>query len=139
MSAADPTGLSAPDTAERRPATVQALAAAMQRDLEVARASIARVDTALVELASRVPSGAAARDRTRPDRYYQVLLGVYEQGRQGLDRESFNRVGAKNAYDPRGLGGFFVGARAALRRDEDRVRLTEEGQRLLDDWLEALA
>lgn len=111
----------------------------MQRELETARASLARLERALSEFASRAPGGAAPRERSRPARYYRVLLCVYEQGRQGIDRETFNRVGAANDYDPRGLGGFFVGARAALRRETDRVRLTEEGQRLLDEWLETLA
>ena len=138
MSTADPSADPSPTTGERRPVATHAVIATMQRDLEIARASIARVDGALADLAARAGAGAAVRDRPRPARYYRVLLGVYEQGRQGLDREAFNRLGAANEYDPRGLGGFFVGARGALRRDTDRVFLTEEGQRLLDGWLETL-
>lgn len=139
MSTTEPSADSDAAASERRPTAVHTAIATMQRELEVARASIARVDGALAELAARSSAGASARDRPRPVRYYRVLLGVYEQGRQGLDREAFNRLGATNEYDPRGLGGFFVGARGALRRDTDRVFLTEEGQRLLDDWLETLA
>jgi hypothetical protein len=33
------------------------------------------------------------------------------------------------------MGGFFTGARAPLRRIDDRVRLTAQGEQLLDGFL----
>lgn len=99
---------------------------------------MARIGRHLDALPMPAPPGGPATERTRPERYYAVLLGVYEYGRRGIGREAFADLGAVHDYDPRGLGGFFVGGRGALRRDGDLVRLTHEGQRLLDSWLAGL-
>jgi hypothetical protein len=100
-------------------------------------AAVAEVERALTELDDGGEPERPARARRRPDRYYLVLLGVYEQGRQGLDSAQFGALGALHGYDRRGLGGFFVGARASLRHAGERIRLTDEGLALLDEYLEA--
>jgi hypothetical protein len=102
--------------------------------IEVARLrdGLDRVESALGRLDAAT---AGARARARPERYYQLLIDVYECGRHGADSATFASLGRRQGYDARGLGGFFVGSRAPLRRAERRVRLTLEGHRLLDDYL----
>jgi hypothetical protein len=47
----------------------------------------------------------------------------------------FIDLGRSRGYDARGLGGFFLGRRAPLQRHNDRVLLTTEGHRLVEDYL----
>jgi len=89
----------------------------------------------LESLLKTLDTGGAAGPRQRPERYYQLLVDVYERGRHGPDADSFAALGRNRGYDARGLGGFFVGARAPLRRIEGQVTLTVEGHRLLDAHL----
>ena len=96
------------------------------------REGLERLDTALAGLEREQ---STAGDRTRPDRYYHVLVDVYEHGRHGVDADAFARAGRERGYDARGLGGFFVGSRAPLRRENGRVSMTTEGHRLLDVYL----
>ena len=110
---------------------------AIREELARVRAAMQRIEAALTLLENGPEPERPARARTRPDRYYLVLLGVYERGRQGVDSEQFGRLGAEHGYDRRGLGGYFVGARASLRRDGDRIHLTAEGLALIDEYLEA--
>jgi hypothetical protein len=94
-------------------------------------AAVARLE------AGEEPVRARSRARHRPDRYYLVLLGLYERGRQGMDSDQFGALGALHDYDRRGLGGFFVGAHASLRRHGERIHLTSEGLKLIDEYLQA--
>lgn len=83
---------------------------------------------------------APASERARPERYLRLLVDVYDHGgRLGVDSDAFGALGARYAYDRRGLGGFFRGARAPLQLVDGRVRLTLEGERLVDDFLAELA
>lgn len=104
---------------------------AILAELAQIKGSVARIERQVGQMGATT----VARERRRPERYYLVLLGVYEHGRRGMTNEAFGTLGERYDYDRRGLGGFFVGARAALVRDNDRVRLTAEGQQLLDDYL----
>lgn len=102
------------------------------------RAGLDRIEADLrrLEASGRTGSGP---ERPRPDRYYEVLVGVYEHGRHGIDRESLAALAARHGYDRRGLNGYFTGSRAALMRRGDRVVLTAEGQRLVDLHLRKVA
>lgn len=97
------------------------------------RRSLERVEAALEQLPAREPSPVGPR--TRPDRYFRLLVDVYEHGRHGVAQASFVQLGRRRGYDARGLGGFFLGGRAPLRRRDARVQLTGEGQRLVADYL----
>lgn len=90
------------------------------------------VDTGLAKLKREQ---TATGDRVRPDRYYHVLVDIYERDRHGIDADAFAHLGRERGYDARGLGGFFVGSRAPLRRENGRVTVTTEGHRLLDAYL----
>jgi len=109
------------------------------------RAELARVRSSLVRLEDSLDtiegSGQASREpaRERPERYLRVLVDVYERGGQhGVDAEGLAAVGRAHGYDRRGLGGFFTGRRAPLRRSDDRVALTPHGQHLVDVYLHRL-
>lgn len=106
--------------------------AALRAEISRLRDGLERIEAGLSQLERDEPPGRA---RARPVRYYEVLLDVYEHGRHGPDAEAFARIGRARGYDARGLGGFFVGSRAPLRRAERRVLLTVEGHRLLDEHL----
>lgn len=105
----------------------------MRAELDQISKSVARMEEALSTLSEEAE--APPRTRRRPERYYRVLLGVYEHGRNGMDSEAFGRLGAEHGYDRRGLGGFFVGARASLARRGETICLTDEGAFLLDEYL----
>lgn len=107
--------------------------AALRAEVARLRRGLDRVEAALGRLDA--PPSPEAAARARPERYYRLLVDLYERGRRGVDAEAFARLGRQRGYDARGLGGFFVGGRAPLRRQEGRVVLTPEGQRLLDDHL----
>lgn len=109
-------------------------AAAIRAELGIIKAAVARAESALDSLED--DGGRVVRKRRRPDRYYLVLLGIYERGRQGVDSEEFGALGARHGYDPRGLGGFFVGARASLRQEASRIFLSAEGVKLVDEYLQ---
>lgn len=117
---------------------VQALAS-IRSELAQLRAGVGRIERDLAILdASQRTLGHAARER--PERYLRVLVDVYDRGgRPGVDPEGFAAIGVAHGYDRRGLGGFFTGGRAPLRRDHGQIRLTPYGEQLVDLYLQRLA
>lgn len=115
----------------------QALAS-IRTELARVRSSLGRIERGLGELeASELDSAGARR---RPERYLRVLLDVYERGgRHGVASDEWAAIGRQHGYDRRGLGGFFTGGRASLRKVDDRVLLTVYGERLVDEYLAGLA
>lgn len=108
----------------------------IRAELETVRAAVGRIETQLAGLEQDEP---APPGKERPRRYYEVLADVYDRGgRKGLEIEEFGRVGDRHGYDRRGLGGFFTGARAPLRRQDGSVFLSPVGERMLDSFLMAL-
>ena len=98
------------------------------------RGQVARMREGLDRIDSELQSLERQRrstERARPARFYEVLVGVYEHGVHGIDDAALGRLANAHGYERRGLNGFFTGARAALRRNEGRVVLTPEGNRLL--------
>lgn len=118
---------------------VTAEAEAIRAELRKLRRSLARIEEAVGRLPRRAPR-ATAVERERPERYYRVLVSVYEHGgRHGIGADELGGIGEEHGYDRRGLGGFFAGTRAPLQRVEGRARLTAEGLRLVDRYLHELA
>jgi hypothetical protein len=121
---------------EEVPATESAHAvAAIRTEVGRLRSSLVRIEQGLSALeAAEQPASASAR--ARPERYLRVLVDVYERGgRHGVDPDGLAAIGAEYGYDRRGLGGFFTGTRAPLRRVDERVVVTPHGQRLVDVYL----
>ncbi len=111
-----------------------AAASAIRAEIRRVRTSLSRIEEAIGRLSS--PPARSAVERERPERYYRVLIGVYELGgRHGIAADELGAVGRQHGYDRRGLGGFFAGARAPLQTVDGRVRLTPEGLRLVDVYL----
>ncbi len=106
--------------------------AALRADLRRLREGMDRLDAQLARLSDE--DDTAVR-RVRPERYYLVLLAIYERGPHGASPDEFATIGAGCDYDRRGLGGYFAGARAPLRSEGGRVRLTAEGNRLVHEYL----
>lgn len=112
--------------------------ASIRSEISRMRSGLGRIerDLSVLELG---PRSAAASLRERPERYLRVLVDVYDRGgRHGLDADTFAAVGAAHEYDRRGLGGFFTGRMAPLRRDHGRVALTPYGEQLVDLYLQRL-
>jgi len=115
-----------------------AAAAAIRAELPKLRAALARIEEAVEQLPREGPRAAVARER--PERYFRVLVDVYERGgRHGIARDLLGEIGERHGYDRRGLGGFFAGDRAPLRFVADRARLTAEGLSLVDGYLREVA
>jgi hypothetical protein len=109
--------------------------AAIRAELGHVRSSIVRIEEDLKALESACADGTDP-SRRRPDRYLRLLLEVYDRGgRHGVDADGLAAIGARYGYDRRGLGGFFTGARAPLRRVERRVTLSPYGEHLIDLYL----
>lgn len=108
----------------------------------VMRSEIARLRDGLDRLEGQLNALETPRrasvERTRPTRYYEVLVGVYEHGRHGIAAEAFAELASSHGYQRRGLNGFFTGGRAALRRIDGRTVLTAEGNRLVNEHLRAV-
>ncbi len=107
--------------------------AMMRAELRRVQTRLARIDADLAQLQRTEP---ASTSRPRAERYYQLLLSIYEHGRHGVDTAQLGVLGATYDYDRRGLGGFFAGRRAPLRMTGERVHLTPEGERLLERHLQ---
>ncbi len=103
--------------------------AMMRAELRRVQTRLARIDADLAQLQRSEPTSTG---RPRAERYYQLLLSIYEHGRHGVDAAQLGALGATYDYDRRGLGGFFAGRRAPLRMTGERVHLTPEGERLLE-------
>jgi len=48
--------------------------------------------------------------------------------------DEWARLGRAHGYDPRGLGGFFVGAQPLMASQGSRRVLTEHGRRFIERW-----
>jgi hypothetical protein len=110
--------------------------ATMRAELRRLREGLDRLDAQLVRLAEEDETPSR---RVRPERYYLVLLAVYERGPHGASPDELATIGARCDYDRRGLGGYFTGARAPLCTEGGRVRLTAEGNRLVQEYLDRSA
>jgi hypothetical protein len=98
---------------------------------------VVRIERGLSELEASERGSVPARRRT--ETYLRVLVDVYERGgRHGVGSDEWAAIGGRHGYDRRGLGGFFTGVRAPLRRIDERVALTVHGERLVDDYLSGL-
>lgn len=106
-------------------ARVRAELDAIRKSLEALERELSRFD----EPSPRAPS------RTRSERYYQLLLEVFEQGPHGVSAEQLDELASRCGYDRRGLNGYFAGVRAPLQRDGTRIQLTLEGRRLVNERL----
>jgi hypothetical protein len=106
---------------------------ALRTEVSRLREGLDRLDAQLARLAEEEEAPAG---RLRPERYYMVLLAVYERGPHGASTDELATIGAACDYDPRGLGGYFAGKRAPLRSEGGRVRLTVEGNRLVREYLD---
>lgn len=51
-----------------------------------------------------------------------------------LGRDDWSRLGRQHGYDPRGLGGFFVGTQPLMSSQGVRRVLTPAGRRFLERW-----
>ena len=119
-----------PELADRSVAFIRA-------ELERVRSSLRRIEEVLATLDLPRPPPDDARQRS--GRYMRVLVEVYDHGgRQGVGPDELAAIGARYGYDRRGLGGFFTGANAPLRRVDQRVQLTVYGEHLLDAYLARL-
>jgi hypothetical protein len=63
------------------------------------------------------------------------LLSDFSANHSGdLAAGGWSRLGRQHGYDPRGLGGFFVGKQPLMSSDGDRRVLTDRGHRFIERW-----
>lgn len=117
-------------------ATKEVALARIRDEIDAIRASVDVLEQQLSRLAED-PSSRS--ERARPERYYHVLIEVYERGPHGISAEELGEVAREHGYDRRGLNGYFAGTRAPLRIDGGRVQLTLEGRRLVTQRLRTQA
>ncbi len=97
----------------------------IRKSLDALERELSRLD----EPSRRAPS------RTRSERYYQLLLEVFEHGPHGVSAEQLDELASRCGYDRRGLNGYFAGVRAPLHRNGTRIQLTLEGRRVVNERL----
>lgn len=68
-------------------------------------------------------------------RWRRMLTLVEERGGR-VSRSEWSALGKQVGYDPRGLGGFYVGANASMRRNKatDERVMTAAGRRYLNKY-----
>jgi hypothetical protein len=103
-------------------------------ELAAIRASVDALERVLARLEEEPATRRPARARS--DRYYQLLIEVYERGPHGVSADELDELARHHGYDRRGLNGYFAGLRAPFRRDGGRIQLTLEGHRLVHDRLQ---
>jgi hypothetical protein len=68
------------------------------------------------------------------------LLNDFRESHGGnLGSEAWARLGVEHGYDPRGLGGFFVGSSPLMASQGARRSLTSHGHRFIDRWKDDFA
>jgi hypothetical protein len=64
-----------------------------------------------------------------------LLLNDFKKNHNAdLGSEDWGRLGREHGYDPRGLGGFFVGSSPLMASQGARRVLTSHGHRFIDRW-----
>lgn len=64
-----------------------------------------------------------------------LLLNDFKENHNAdLGSEDWGRLGREHGYDPRGLGGFFVGSSPLMASQGARRVLTSHGHRFIDRW-----
>jgi hypothetical protein len=63
-----------------------------------------------------------------------LLHALATEHRGDVSREEWSRLGRQHGYDPRGLGGFFVGAQPLMSSQGERRVLTAHGRRFIERW-----
>jgi hypothetical protein len=66
-------------------------------------------------------------------RTWRFLNELLERGGTATAQELSN-IARRNGYDPRGIGGFYNGPSAALRRDGNQRELSDAGKRFVRQW-----
>ena len=63
------------------------------------------------------------------------MLTEVEDAGGAVAGDQWREIGVKYGYDPRGLGGFYTGTNASMRRNPDGTRsLTGAGKHYLDEF-----
>jgi hypothetical protein len=97
----------------------------------------AEIGTVLQEagLVARTPRPSAGPKWLTDTAKQWALLNDFAANHGGdLAASAWSRLGRKHGYDPRGLGGFFVGKQPLMASDGDRRVLTARGQRFIERW-----
>jgi hypothetical protein len=64
-----------------------------------------------------------------------ALLSDLEAEHDGdVGSQEWARLGRQHGYDPRGLGGFFVGSQPLMASQGERRVLTSHGRRFIERW-----
>lgn len=65
---------------------------------------------------------------------WELLNGLAAEHNGDVGSDEWSRLGRQHGYDPRGLGGFFVGSQPVMARQGERRVLTEHGKRFIERW-----
>lgn len=71
---------------------------------------------------------------TQTRKQWGLLHDLRENHNGDLGADQWSLLGQRHGYDPRGLGGFFVGGSPLMARQGERRRLTTHGERFIDRW-----
>jgi hypothetical protein len=105
----------------------------IQAEFAMIRSSLERLERELARLVDE-PLSRPPR-RSRSDRYYRLLIEVFERGPHGVSPAELDELARVHGYDRRGVNGCFTGTRAPLRLVDGRVHLTLEARRAVDERL----
>lgn len=96
------------------------------------------------ELGSVLNSLGLIEEPTRPPvdpqwyrdtaKQWALLNAVFTEHNGDVGSEQWSRLGRHHGYDPRGLGGFFVGSKPLMASQGVRRVLTEHGRRFVERW-----
>jgi hypothetical protein len=107
---------------------------------------VERVGRAYAELGSALKDAGVLAIEERPTppvepqwlkdtaRQWRLLNDFAANHGGDLGRDAWGRLGRQHGYDPRGLGGFFVGSQPLMASQGERRVLTEHGRRFIERW-----
>lgn len=65
---------------------------------------------------------------------WRLLNALATEHDGDVGSEEWARLGRQHGYDPRGLGGFYVGSQPLMANQGARRVLTEHGRRFIERW-----
>jgi hypothetical protein len=65
---------------------------------------------------------------------WKLLSALATDHNGDVGSEEWSRLGREHGYDPRGLGGFFVGSQPIMASQGARRVLTSHGHRFIERW-----
>jgi hypothetical protein len=98
-----------------------------------AKNAIEKVEAQLLTMGGKEPKDIVATLPEHRQARVRVWKEIHEKG-GFVTKEELHKIGQKYGFDPRGLGGFFVGDSSLVYLADGKVGLTSKAVRKMKEW-----